>query len=439
MSRNVSGVYSLPAVYEATPGETILSVQHNTPLEDLEADANIARPYVAGGTGVSDRAKLANPNVSANALQLLLKLLAGMGTVGGTATAVSLTTGLVFTGYGTGDTEIGNGQLVAFKATSAATGASTLAPDGLATRKIRRKGDSAIVANDWVSGETVLLRYHTAYDTGTGAWELVNQNPAGAIAAAIAALPAAPSAASTTEALTGTDTAKFITADALAALWEKAADVASAATITFGEGGFFHIIGSTGPIADIDWATAKNGRWAWVYFDSTPTLTHSASLLLPGGANITAAAGDRALFIQDNGDNVVCLVYQRADGKAIAADVTLTNSITFTNKRITPRIVSEASNATPTPNADTTDQHNVTAAAANMTIGSPTGTPTDGQRLLLRFKDNGSARTIGWNAIFRAMGVALPTTTVISKTLYVGCIYNSADSKWDVIATGQEA
>lgn len=51
MSRNLSGVYTLPAAYEATPGQTILATQHNTPLEDLQADMNVARPIVAGGTG----------------------------------------------------------------------------------------------------------------------------------------------------------------------------------------------------------------------------------------------------------------------------------------------------------------------------------------------------------------------------------------------------
>lgn len=51
MSRNGAGVYSLPGSYLAVSGETILATQHNTPLEDLEADANNARPIVAGGSG----------------------------------------------------------------------------------------------------------------------------------------------------------------------------------------------------------------------------------------------------------------------------------------------------------------------------------------------------------------------------------------------------
>jgi hypothetical protein len=56
MPRNGSGVYSLPGTYEAISGQTIESQQHNDPLEDLESDANAARPVVAGGTGASTAA-----------------------------------------------------------------------------------------------------------------------------------------------------------------------------------------------------------------------------------------------------------------------------------------------------------------------------------------------------------------------------------------------
>lgn len=112
---------------------------------------------------------------------------------------------------------------------------------------------------------------------------------------------------------------------------------------------------------------------------------------------------------------------------------------TFTNKRITKRVGTTASSSTPTPSADDHDVYTVTALAANATFGAPTGTPTNGQPLILRVKDNGTARTLAYNAIYRAIGVTLPTETVISKTIYLGMIYNSADTKWDVIAVAQEA
>lgn len=107
--------------------------------------------------------------------------------------------------------------------------------------------------------------------------------------------------------------------------------------------------------------------------------------------------------------------------------------------RVPVRTTSTASSATPTPSADTTDAYLLTALAANATFGAPTGTPADGQRLSIRVKDNGTARTLAWNAIYRAVGVTLPTTTVVGKTLYVTAVYNTADTKWDVVTVAQEA
>lgn len=112
---------------------------------------------------------------------------------------------------------------------------------------------------------------------------------------------------------------------------------------------------------------------------------------------------------------------------------------TLINKRINPRVQGEASSATTTPTADTCDIWDVTALAVGTTIGAPTGTPVNGQKLIIKIKDNGVARAIAYNAIFRALGATLPTTTVVSKQLYLGCIYNSGSSKWEVVAVAQEA
>lgn len=107
---------------------------------------------------------------------------------------------------------------------------------------------------------------------------------------------------------------------------------------------------------------------------------------------------------------------------------------TLTNKRITARTASTASSATPTPNADITDIYELTALAAGATFGAPTGTPTDGQKLIVRIKDNASAQTLSFNALYRfSTNIPAPTTTVISKTMYLGFLYNSADTKWDCL------
>lgn len=122
--------------------------------------------------------------------------------------------------------------------------------------------------------------------------------------------------------------------------------------------------------------------------------------------------------------------------------VTLSNTATLTNKRITPRIVSIASASTITPTADTADQYVVTAQAAAATLAAPSGTPTDGQRLLIRIEDNGTARALTWttsSGAYRAVGVTLPTTTTVGKVLYIGAVYNSQDTFWDVIAVAMQA
>ena len=114
---------------------------------------------------------------------------------------------------------------------------------------------------------------------------------------------------------------------------------------------------------------------------------------------------------------------------------------TLTNKRITPRVSTEVSSATPTINTDNVDAHSITAIATAITSMTTnlSGTPTDFQKLVIRVKDDGTARAITWGASFEAKGVALPTTTVISKVLTVLFIYDTVTSKWGCVASVNEA
>jgi hypothetical protein len=106
-----------------------------------------------------------------------------------------------------------------------------------------------------------------------------------------------------------------------------------------------------------------------------------------------------------------------------------------------PRVNGTTSSTTPTPNADTTDIYSLTALAAGATFGAPTGTPVNGQKLIIRIKDNGGAQTLAWNAIYVAGGVALPTTTVAGKIAHYGFQYNNdnALNKWQLIAKSEES
>jgi hypothetical protein len=115
----------------------------------------------------------------------------------------------------------------------------------------------------------------------------------------------------------------------------------------------------------------------------------------------------------------------------------ISSTNTLTNKRVTPRVGSTSSSATPSINTDDYDEYDITALAAAITSMTTnlSGTPTNGQKLLIRIKDNGTARAITWGASFVSSGVAtLLATTVISKTHYVGLIYDSTATKWVCIA-----
>ncbi len=121
---------------------------------------------------------------------------------------------------------------------------------------------------------------------------------------------------------------------------------------------------------------------------------------------------------------------------------TISSTSTITNKRQQPRIVSAASYTTDTGTSldvSTTDIFVITAQAGALLFNSPSGTPVQGEKLIIRIKDNGTARALTWNAVFRAMWTVLPSTTVLSKTLYLWFVYNSTDTKWDLIASAQEA
>lgn len=109
---------------------------------------------------------------------------------------------------------------------------------------------------------------------------------------------------------------------------------------------------------------------------------------------------------------------------------------TLTNKRITMRYSGTISASTMTPNADTQDMISHTAQAAALTVNNPTGTPTPGQPLEIRIKDNGSSRTLSFGSNFRFFDTQ-PASTVASKWLYLMCRWNEIDSKWDTFVMKQ--
>lgn len=111
-----------------------------------------------------------------------------------------------------------------------------------------------------------------------------------------------------------------------------------------------------------------------------------------------------------------------------------TDTQTLTNKRVTPRVGTVASSATPTINTDNYDVFTITALTVDITSMTTnlSGTPTDGQKLWIAITGT-AARAITWGASFEASTIALPTTTVSTNRLDVGFVWNAATSKWRCI------
>jgi len=117
---------------------------------------------------------------------------------------------------------------------------------------------------------------------------------------------------------------------------------------------------------------------------------------------------------------------------------TISSTDTLTNKRVTPRIVTTATTTSLTINSDTTDQYTITALASALTINAPSGTPTDGQKLVLRITPDATPRALTFatstGGFATSSDLALPSTTVASKTMYLGFIWSSLTSRWNLIA-----
>lgn len=133
----------------------------------------------------------------------------------------------------------------------------------------------------------------------------------------------------------------------------------------------------------------------------------------------------------------------QADASGLPVDATNTDAeVTDAVSKRNCRAVGEASNAIPTPAADTTDLYFLSALAVAAAFAVPTGTPVDGQKLIIRILDDATPRVLSWSAAaggYIAHGQALPLITVLSKYLYVGLIFSTTVGKWCCVATSQEA
>ena len=195
-------------------------------------------------------------SVTASMLVAPAALLSG-GTVGGTANAITLTPTPALGAYAANDTRI------FLPPATNTSGVVTVAVSALATRNIKKSIGGALVI--LAVGDLVINIPALIWDDGT---QYVLLNPQ---------------------------------------TFTQGADVASATTTNLdtATGNYVHITGTTA----ITGITLSQGRECKVVFDGALTFTNGASLILPGGANITTAAGDTATLRGEASGVVRCLNY----------------------------------------------------------------------------------------------------------------------------------
>lgn len=119
--------------------------------------------------------------------------------------------------------------------------------------------------------------------------------------------------------------------------------------------------------------------------------------------------------------------------KISVIDDILSGAHTTNGLRFKPRVSSQATVATLTPNVDTASYFRLTAQASALTVANHTGTPLDGEGLLIEIQDNGTSQAITWGTDYIADSIydlTLPTSTVAGKTHFLTFTWNATTSKY---------
>lgn len=159
---------------------------------------------------------------------------------------------------------------------------------------------------------------------GSGAWRCVGYLRSSGQAVATAA-------ASLGQQKTGTSAAVFSTPASVSAVvggpW---VDFASAAVVDLGSSNVANIR-ITGTVAITSFGTIDSGLTRRVRFADALTLTHNVtSLILPGAANITTAAGDSCVAVSLGGGNWAVVSYQKASGGAVSGGTWVKGTVVTT-------------------------------------------------------------------------------------------------------------
>lgn len=212
-------------------------------------------------------------------------------------------------------TEYSTRMIVTFLPATTNGGSSTLNISGLGPKTIKSVSGAVLNNGDIMAGNPLVLVFDgTDFRMTAPTKNYIDQ------LITTGAFPVNPGDAGKPLLANSTGTAASFSADLGVALNEKrGANIASATTVnlTTATGNFVHITGVT----TITGVTLADGASRTVVFDGALTLTHSANLVLPSGANIVTAAGDVATLRGEAGGVVRVVHYERASGHAVVEPI----------------------------------------------------------------------------------------------------------------------
>jgi hypothetical protein len=199
---------------------------------------------------------------------------------------------------------------------------------------------------------------------------------------------------------------------------------------------------SVGNVRHRIWHSGNDGSGSTLDADTLDTY-HASNFAFSSGSNASGTGWN--ISILGSAGSVASSATFNNGGSGASSGTTYNGSSAVTvswntvGALPTPRTTTTTATATLTPDVSTGDVFTITAQNVSLTVASPTGTPYNGQKIIIRIKDNGSAKSINWttgsSGAYRASSdLSLPITTIAGKTIYLGFIWNSTDSRWDLLA-----
>lgn len=195
----------------------------------------------------------------------------------------------------------------------------------------------------------------------------------------------------------------------------QGADIVAAATLNLdtATGNSPDVTGNTGITA----VTLSQGRQRLVRFTGTPTITNGASLVVEGGADFTAVAGQYVLFIGYASSVVRCVPFTTPAATQTLTNKTITGATISTSTLTNPSNTTQALTDAATTNWDASLGAIATwTMAASRTAAAPTNLKAGGYYILRLSMDGTGGWVVTWNSAFKGFsGGVMPQPVIVAS------------------------